>query len=85
MTNLQTITQPEKLTIDLSQADAIINLIEVAVKQEHCAIALGIKNCIAHKVPAWKILKDIRQMAEVNYSLVSTILGPGLTNQIVNF
>lgn len=84
MTNLQTITQ-KTLTIDLSKAEELVHQITVALNTEHGAIAMGIKNCIAHKVPAWKILKDIRQMAEVNYSLVSTILGPKLTDQIVNF
>lgn len=78
MTNILT-------SADSLQATNIIINLEIALAAEQSIIAMGINNCIKHKTPALKIIREIKEMARDNYKAVEVLMGTMLLETILNF
>lgn len=66
-------------------ADRLVSELREQLAGKQSVIALGILNCILYETPAWKIIKEVREMIQDNYSMMDSMLGSHLTITIENF
>ena len=57
--------------------------VEEKIAGKEDTISLGIKSCIYQKLPAAKILNEIKEMAEDNYAAIGFLLSNKLTDKIL--
>lgn len=68
---------------DFATEMQIIYELEMAIAGKQHPICLGIRDCIAKKLPVDIILSNIRSMANTNFNAVADLIGVTLTNKIL--
>lgn len=84
--NGKTVLVAEKFTCmqELDIVHQIVNRLAIRGLSGRNLLAEAISNGIG-KNPDWLVIKEIKEMAELNYNSVVDVLGALLTERIVNF